>query len=205
MVKTCSKCKQTLTIDNFSCTKRAKDGSCKYYNSWCNSCRTVQNRERLGCKEKPKPLLFTDSKECLKCGKIKKLELFYKSKRGRLGRSSYCKQCQPKASKEAGRKYTASYRDRNKFRWRAIHRIHQFNRRSLITATDDKTITDDVLDEIYSKEFCYWCKEFTEESDRTLEHIVELSSGGKHSKDNVTMACRSCNSSRRNKDGTHKR
>lgn len=47
---------------------------------------------------------------------------------------------------------------------------------------------------------CCWCKQEIPASLRTIEHIIELSNGGMHSVHNITMACKSCNSSRVNRN-----
>lgn len=80
-----------------------------------------------------------------------------------------------------------------------MHRIHQFNRKSLIKATDDGTVTDEFLEKLFKKERCCWCDRVMSEDEKTIEHIVELSNGGKHSASNIDLACLSCNSARKNK------
>ncbi len=203
-MKKCTKCNKEKELSNFSKTGTNKNGSTRY-NSWCNSCRTVQNRERTGAKEKPKPIVTDDSKECLECNKLLKLDEFRDSARGRKGKSSYCKPCEDTRkkekyySKEKAREATKRYRERNKERWRAIHRIHQFNRKALIKATCDGSVTDEFLKLLLDKEICIYCNEKIPASSRTIEHIQELSQGGTHTSDNLDMACLSCNSSRPNK------
>lgn len=194
--KKCSKCGEVLPIEKFSPRKRNEDGSVKYRNSQCTGCRTDANRKTPRYKDDD------SSKECRNCRLIKPHAEFSPASRGKLGLSAYCKSCSCELyrDREKARKNTAAYRARHPERWRAAHRIHQFNRRSLIKATDDGTVTDDFLKIIYSTEKCYWCGEITQENLRTLEHIIELSNGGTHSSSNITMACLSCNSSRLNKE-----
>ena len=204
-MKRCSNCGENKLIGEFSCTKRNKDGSCKYYASWCKVCRSnAENTTRRlkGVKEKIKPLLQESGKECLECHEIKPLSEFSPASRGRLGYAAYCKPCHNKrfrATKEAARISTQKYRDTNRNWWRSLHRINQFNRRHLIKAQSDGTVTTTFVDSIYSLEICYWCKEYIEKEFRTLEHIIELNSGGLHSINNITMACVSCNSARKGK------
>lgn len=50
---------------------------------------------------------------------------------------------------------------------------------------------------IYSLEYCFYCNSYTDKYNRTLDHIVPLIKGGMHSEDNTVMACRPCNSSKR--------
>lgn len=203
--KKCTKCQQEFNISNFSKSGKKKNGDIRY-NSWCNSCRTKQNRERLGLKERVKPKVTETTKECLECHKDLTFENFRDSSRGKLGKSSYCKPCEDKRhkekyhSKEKSREYTKNYRERHKERWRAMHRVHQFNRRALIKVTCDGSVTDEFLKKLLNKENCRYCNEIVPSSERTIEHIIELSQGGTHTADNLDMACLSCNSSRPNKD-----
>lgn len=201
MYKICTKCLETKNISTFSCTKKNIDGTCKYYNSWCNSCRTENNRERNGSTPKPKAIIVDNGKSCLQCNIIKPLTEFSPSKRGKLGRSSYCRGCQPRNSRENARKSTQRYRERHQSRYRAAHRLNMLKRRSDIAALSDGTVTDEFLEFVYAQTICCWCETFIEENQRTLEHLMELSSGGLHSIFNINMACRSCNSARKNKDG----
>lgn len=200
MRKICSKCNLELDIDNFSCTKRNEDDACKYYNSWCNNCRSLQNSKRLGLKRRLKPLITETEKQCLKCLNLFDFSNFYPSKRGRLGLSSYCKTCTPRMIPEKSRKHVNKYRQSNRERYLSLHRLHMFARRNNIKIKSDGTVTDDFLRFVYSQTTCCWCNNEIQPKDRTLEHIIELSSGGLHSVHNITMACRSCNSARLNKN-----
>jgi hypothetical protein len=137
-------------------------------------------------------------KECRHCKVEKELTEFSPAKRGTHGVAAYCRPCfaDKYRNKDRAREATARYRARHPERWKAAHRIHQFNRRSNIKATDDGTVTDKFLKELYSRMNCYWCGLFVDEEDRTLEHVVELNEGGAHSASNIEMACMSCNSAR---------
>ena len=200
MRKVCSKCRELRDSKDFSCCKRDTDGSCVQYNSWCNSCRTKQNRERKNQQERLKPEISSDGKECLSCKKMKLFTEYSPSKRGRLGLSSYCKKCTKRLTKEVARKATAAYRARNPERWRSLHRLSMLKRRLRIETETDGTVSDEFLKFLYSQEICCWCNQQVPVEKRTAEHIVELSCGGIHSAHNMNMACVSCNSSRKNKN-----
>lgn len=48
---------------------------------------------------------------------------------------------------------------------------------------------------------CYWCdKEFSKDDIRTIDHYKPLNKGGRHDEDNLVVACKSCNSSKQDKD-----
>lgn len=199
VTKTCSKCKQVKPIEKFSTTKAVDSKGNPRRNSWCNECRVEYNRAKTGAKKKVKPLILDEHKECLKCHDIKHTSEFYPSKRGRLGKSSYCKDCQPRANPEKSRLYTAEYRKRHRERYLASHRLTNYFRRSNIEALSDGTADSEFVKFVYSQNLCCWCNDYIEYNDRTLEHIVELSNGGLHSSSNINMACKSCNSKRLNR------
>lgn len=200
-MRTCTKCKQELDESRFSKSTH-KNGNV-YFNSYCYSCRTKYNREKYNNGIIGKKAIVTDThKECMHCNEMLPLLEFSKSKKGSGGVISYCKKCYTIKYKdlEKGKLATAKYRKNNPERWRASHRIHQYNRKALIKATCDGTVTDKVVKDLLNKEYCCWCNKSIPASDRTIEHIIELSNGGLHSKDNLDMACFSCNSSRKNKN-----
>jgi 5-methylcytosine-specific restriction endonuclease McrA len=50
------------------------------------------------------------------------------------------------------------------------------------------------------KHRCHYCREpFTEESPATIDHVIPLSKSGLHVKENLVPACRSCNSTKKDK------
>lgn len=193
-MKYCKKCNQEKEDSNF--TAKAK---------YCRDCVRANNRasaEKKGIKEKFIPIITEDGKQCATCKEIKPLEDFSPAKRGRFGRSSYCKPCASKTrietvSKEDRRIQVQKYRDDNREWWRSLHRINQFNRRSKIKAVSDGTVTPDFAKSIYAMTTCYYCKEETPEKFRTIEHMNPLNKGGLHSASNITMSCFACNSSKR--------
>jgi 5-methylcytosine-specific restriction endonuclease McrA len=62
---------------------------------------------------------------------------------------------------------------------------------STLTAPDLREIRDK------AKGTCFYCHAKT---NLTLDHVIPISKGGGHTRDNVVMACRSCNSSKGSKD-----
>lgn len=198
--KTCTKCLNILSISRFSPTKRNESGEVIARASWCTFCKTEQNRKRLGTIKRKTPLILDHAKECLRCNQVKSFDEFSPSKRGRNGLSCYCKQCAIRPTKEKARINTKKYREANRSRYLANHRISQFNRKSLLKTKSDGTITDEFINFVYEQNYCCWCDKYVESEERTLEHIVELSNGGLHSIHNINMACLSCNSSRINRN-----
>jgi hypothetical protein len=186
--KKCSKCQNNLDIKFFP-----KNG--KYYGSWCYKCKNNLEQKRrinLGIKPKIKPSICNfKEKECLKCLKVLSLELFPKNKRGRFERASYCKECckiyqitkkneNIQKSRRKSRKAVQKYRDKHREYWRSLHRIHQFNRRSLIKCQSDGTVNENFMINLYNTKNCYWCGKYTKRKKRTAEHIIRLIDGGIH-------------------------
>lgn len=185
-LKLCTKC-QTLK-------SRVSFGK----SSWCKECRKDYNRLYSGAKRRFIPIVTETQKQCCLCKQLKDFSQYSPSKRGRLELSSYCKPCSSKkqlkrVSKEDRRNQTQKYRDNNREWWRSLHRINQFNRRNNIKLVSDGTVTPEFVKSIYDKKICYYCEEPTPRKFRTLEHKHPLKKGGKHSIDNITMACLVCN------------
>ena len=186
------------------CTKCTVLKDRKYFskNSWCTDCNKEYYRNKSTVIPRFIPIITKTHKECAECKNMVEISNFSPSIRGRLGLSSYCKPCSSKrqlkrVSKEDRKIQTQKYRDNNREWWRSLHRINQFNRRNKIKLVSDGTVTMKFVEQIYSLTDCYYCKEFTPEKFRTLEHIQPLNKGGKHSSDNITMSCLQCNCTKR--------
>jgi 5-methylcytosine-specific restriction endonuclease McrA len=160
-----------------------------------------KNRRKAGIPAKVFSRLEGEKKLCLGCMEMRNLYWFPTSCRGLGGHGSYCRPCFKRrygGNRERARKATASYRSRHKERARAAHRLHQFKRRTAQKAQSDGTVTDAAVAALYATEHCYYCMRSIEADYRTLEHKQPLSRGGLHSIANVAMACRECNSAKRN-------
>lgn len=204
-MRNCTKCETEKDDDQFY--QNPKTG---YWQSWCHPCKKEHEQQRRiakGVVPKEFTIVTGTHKSCAECKESLLHSEFSSSTRGSGGLSAYCKPCEKTRygeryyDKEKGRLYTAAYRERHPERWRALHRITQFNRKAKIKAVDDNTLTSEVMNGIMASPNCFWCKEDIPETNRTLEHIVELSNGGLHGVSNCTMNCFSCNSSRPNKSG----
>ena len=168
---------------------------------WCRSCRaeleSARRRER-GIREKEFATLTETTKQCMCCGEMKNFSEFYTSKRGSGGVASYCKFCFLKKFKDKGkaRVATSKYRQLHKERHLAAHRVRMFEYRNRKAVTDDGSITEEFLVELYATEECFYCKKITQRESRTADHRVPLNKGGTHSVLNLVMACVACNCSK---------
>ena len=101
---------------------------------------------------------------------------------------------------DSAEKFKVRYHEDNEFRAREIlksqHR--KKNRSAQITAQSDGTLTPKALGQLFAEaRFCAYCmKEFGGYKDKTADHVEPLYLGGKHSIDNIVIACLSCNSSK---------
>ena len=185
----CSRCSIDKPLSEWSYSTN-KEGKITFA-SYCKPCRVNYNREKYYQGRTAKRAKKTTThRECMICFKM----FIFSDCTG-----SYCRPCYKikfKSDPELVRLRTKKYRLAHPERWKAMHRIHQFNRKALIKATDDGTVTDVVLKQLLNTEACYWCQECIPASLRTIEHLKELSQGGTHTATNLTMACVSCNSKR---------
>lgn len=197
VVFVCSKCKESRSPDLFSYNRIGR-------NSHCNSCRAkdaAAARRAAGAKPKVLSKLTDTTKECTRCKQEKLHNAFSPAKRGSGGLSSVCQECAKAYSRtidpEIVKARTALYRANNRERYLANHRIVQATRKGRIRVRSDGSVTDERLKSLYSTEACSYCGDLTPEEERTLDHVVALAAGGCHSSDNIVMACRSCNSAKR--------
>lgn len=173
--------------------------------SWCKFCIKIQNRKYAdlkNIKEKFIPYFDNEKKQCCKCKEIKLLIEYSPSKRGRLGKSAYCKKCNSenvinRLTSEERKTKTQLYRDNNREWWRQLHRINQFNRRNNIKKLTDNTITKEFIISLYNTEKCYYCNKIIEREKRTCDHKIPLNKEGVHGISNLVMACISCNATKR--------
>lgn len=186
----CSKCGEAKEVTNFQNS-----------GGWCRRCRTElerQRRKNAGMQVKEFTRVTSTHKSCGICKAEKLFSEFYSATRGSAGLSYACKAClnaKPK-NLEAVREATKKYRSENPERHKALHRLTQYRRKTKQVVASDGTVTDEVLKSLYNKEHCEYCKKATEQNQRTIDHVVALNSGGKHTAKNLVMACRQCNSAK---------
>lgn len=195
--KACSVCKVIKSLDEYS-PGNAIGGR----HAQCKQCKKTkeQNRRRMnGAKPKTFSKIEGNKKLCMNCKTMKPLEDFSKSKRGKGGLAAYCKPCFADRFYDSDRysEGAKKYRKRNRFRWLALHRIHQHERRTKIKVTCDGTVTNEFLKALYETEECVYCEKYTPENKRTADHVESLAKGGTHSASNLVMACHDCNSRKR--------
>lgn len=194
--RACSKCGQERPHADFQHFKGKPSGQCRA----CKTKAEKARRERVGIAPRKLSRVAEGKKLCTCCGKWVELAGFSPSIRGLAGVSAYCKACtaeRARARKGAAAKTTAAYRKRHPERHKANHRVRMFEYRTRKKVTSDGTVTDEVLARLYGQPECHYCGEKTPDALRTVDHKTPLARGGEHTAANLVMACRACNSSKR--------
>lgn len=194
--RVCSKCNVPRDISMFQKQKNKPSGQCRI----CKTDAMKIYRAKQGIIARRFSKIDNECKLCMFCDLMKPFDEFSSSKRGLGGISSYCKGCfnvlfHPRREKFS--EYAKRYREKHRERYLSNHRICQFKRKSNIKVSDDGTATDIFLKNLYATERCAYCEAYVPDELRTIDHIIPLIKGGKHSSVNMVMACRSCNSSKR--------
>lgn len=104
-------------------------------------------------------------------------------------------------NKEHIKKYTKGWRKKNPEKYRAVMQRGKTKRRAkkreiINTLTSEEWIT---ILEKHNYRCAYCGVEFDENTPPTKNHIIPISRGGHNIKENIVPACRSCNSSKKNK------
>jgi 5-methylcytosine-specific restriction endonuclease McrA len=190
----CTRCKTMKPCIDFI--------SGKSKSPWCHECRVSYQREnarRKGVKIKNLSAIVDGMKKCGICQKFIDLSCFSPCSRG-LGSVSYaCRECAARKQREDDtavvkrRQYMRELRALHPDEWRASHREYMLLRRQRMEMQSDGTVTLTFIRKIYSLKRCYYCDSKVYPLDRTVDHMTPICRGGKHSMDNIVMACYKCN------------
>ena len=91
--KTCSKCKVSIPLTEFSKDSKAADGLRRYCKECAKKCDKERSAERKRKLESGE-LKYPSEKKCSKCNLTKKKEEFRLNSRNSDGLNSYCTRCQ---------------------------------------------------------------------------------------------------------------
>ena len=138
---------------------------------------------------------------CTKCLVEKELTEFYKDVRGRFGTMSKCKKCHNKivgdrriANPKPHNNAAAKWRKNNKDKIKIINAATKSRRRK----SERKQVTKkDWLSVLRRYNNC--CAYCGVGGEMTMDHVVPLIRGGRHSIGNIIPSCLSCNSSKNRK------
>lgn len=196
LFKTCVKCGKTKFLTEFAVAKYGKFGrrtECKACSSMSANTWRMNNKERVN----------VNMKNWREANKERHKQLQEQSYLRNIDKRNAYHQNYRKQNKDAiSEKRRAKYElDKEHIiskvvAWQRSHKENrrvQSNKRRAAKQGAESSLSLTQWDEIlsmYSHSCCY-C---SSKSNITQDHWIPLSRGGKHSKDNVVPACRSCNS-----------
>jgi uncharacterized CHY-type Zn-finger protein len=191
--KVCHKCHQKLPIDSFG---KNKNGEFGISNS-CRDCESARHRKYYRTEKRQNSLRDWAEQQverrksqkyklCTGCNRELPLDEFFNKKNGKFGVEVLCKECKQK--KNVKYRYSDKGKAAGKRAW---------NKRRTLKGTIS-TLTNDEWEEI-KKRYNYKCVYCGEKKALTQDHIIPISKGGHHTKDNVIPACQPCNSRKSNK------
>lgn len=134
---------------------------------------------------------------CVMCLENKTLDLFGVNRKGLFGRNAFCRACEKIRRKQ----YRQANRDRIA---RQKAAAHQRRRAARHTDEIDRVTVEELRDECGDN--CAYCHVEMDFSPTprgaynplraSIDHIVPLSRGGNHRRENLTLACLGCNISK---------
>lgn len=176
-VCTCKDCSDARGLIQAKARQKCRDKNRQKYNTRANKYRAA-NRDEINRRRA----------ERTKQGKID----------GTLPLSSTLeyKRSQYYRNQEKYNQKKANWRRRN--RDKCLAQFHRYRARKLAALVDNVTAEQIEQMSIEQERKCFYCpKDIT--VDRTIDHVVPLSRGGKHELSNLVLACRACNSSKGSK------
>ena len=205
-MKTCTKCKQVLSHEEFYDAPHHKDG----LTSQCWKCiEAYRYAKRIQKRAKATAVKYelarTVGKKCRVCNEVKPASSFYDKKESSDKLSYECKTCVAHyriayKQTERGREITRI----NNRRWKHNYKLsrpddyhskyvlyaHNYRARQK-NADPNFTVADwrEVLEKYNHR--CAYCG--GSDKKLTVEHVVALDNGGSHNKDNIVPACGPCN------------
>lgn len=215
LCKTCTTCKNLLSLDCFSPDKRATDGK----QSRCRKCaRSKKNQAYHADPEKSKEkgrAYYRENSEKVNASnaksRAKHRDVILERKRDYYGRVKTDPEWQAArkeeraANKEAKKEYDKDYREKNaekcnaqSKKWKAANREKRRSiaksykaRRKAIEKDGDPTAVIHEW-EMSAPKVCHWCAKDCADNYH-VDHYYPLSKGGKHEVSNLVIACPPCN------------
>lgn len=172
LTKTCTLCLKEKPLEQFGKSGTLVSGEIKYQ-SKCKCCLNEEAR-RLR-KQDPERFRRATSKA------------HQSHREERLAKQRAWRESNKE--KEQARVRTWAKENRAKRKKAALESVHR--------AVSDKTVTSELIEQLYNQSNCTYCAELTESSQRVIDHIQPLSKGGQHSSINLAMCCRRCNNKKK--------
>lgn len=148
-------------------------------------------------------------RRCSKCGRLLPLSEFWLTDHG-ARYSAECKACAKAAARiwYAKNKERICAKERNnpqvRLQWKKWYEGHRAKFEVYVRRHDTRLLEayvgeDFTLDELFLRDvgICGICRKAVERIDASVDHVVPLSKGGLHTRKNVQLAHRRCNSSKK--------
>lgn len=200
--KTCSACKRTLAIGNFSPERECRDG----YRAQCKGCRAVYNKAR-----------YDANREAL-IAKVRAWQAANPEKEKARGKARYAENSEaikakldafckdnPEHKRETRKAYRLANRDREKAKMKAWQvanpdrvRANQHKRRARLLQAAGQFRPEDIAalrDRQKDKCAHAWCCVKLNRRGE-VDHIIALSRGGSNDRHNLQLLCSTCNRSK---------
>lgn len=210
--------------DKFGVSSLCKQCDKKRYADYYKTDKCQNRLNEWGRKQEEKSEL-NPYKHCNGCGRDLLLNAFHKKKMGKYGVENYCKQCKSsrcaeykksesghlyyqgyyksEIGKEVRKRYSQTEKGKETVRrwWMSPsgkaksarnHSRRRVRKNILATLTVEEW-------EGIKKQYKHRCVYCGEKKKLTMDHIIPLSKGGHHIKENIVPACLSCNAKKGNK------
>lgn len=177
-MKTCTLCKQQKPTNDFGKHAQKKDG----LSSWCKSCANKNAKERMSTEQCKKHKQAYDA--------IRRQNEDVRNKAKKASRDRYNK------DKAKWKQDVLDWQKQHPEETKAYKKNNKYKRREVVS---NSGITPKELSvwETTQPKICTYCNKMCK-TDYQIDHIEPLSKGGKHSIDNLTISCPTCNQSKSN-------
>jgi hypothetical protein len=176
----------------------------------CNQCgklfRDVTMRQFCSkeCHKEFQRTPQSPTKVCRDCGVVRPYREFASTfLYGRRRWFSRCADCYRQYKNLSNKQYAKRHPDKVRERSRRNYTAHRDYYRNKVQEYRARLVRATVVGKIDRAAIvardcstCYWCQRVLPEGEITLDHMVALSRGGTHCEANLTVSCRSCNSSK---------
>jgi len=183
-MKTCTRCKVEKTLDKMGKDKGSKDG----YNIYCKEClRQLSQEQRDNNIERNRAYQAVYLKRNRAKVNARKKARYYSKPEEICAKNAEYRE----KNYERRLEIEQASRAKNKEKWRPAKNARQSARYRALKE-NQFVILNKELRQVYEAP-CYNCGSM---ENQTLDHLIPLSKGGRHSVGNIGTLCSSCNSSK---------
>jgi len=211
-IKYCNKCQIDKPLNEFSKSKRYKDG----LQTKCKACAKQyeeNNKERITVRKKQhyESNKVESSTRCKKYREENKQCIATRTKQWRENNREKISELKRQYYEEHKDGHIKQYREINKEKMisqrKQYHqtkkgkasKVNSEHKRRAVKKQGDVT-TPQLLELQQTAKICYWCNTSLKNKVVHIDHYVPLSKGGEHTLSNLVISCAKCNLSKSSKD-----